>query len=221
MINCMKYFLTLVVLAACSLRAVAVEPLQHDTIYFYETWAHMLDVEPSAMIVDPLIDVITPYEIDISTGNDGINEHIKSDFIALSLGDSIWFMNSGYLKRNFKGDVRHLNGFVPVFFNEKQAYLTYHADLSAKEIIFGISVGEDGEYLYNVDFFYLDFLNRKVIKVNRDNLSAMLEDYHDLQMRYDGIKDSKNRDIIEYFFLKFIDRATDDYMRPYLLDLAD
>ena len=40
-------------------------------------------------------------------------------------------------------------------------------------------------------------------------------------MRYEGMKDYKKRPIIEDFFFQFVDRATEDLMRPFILDLTD
>ena len=58
-------------------------------------------------------------------------------------------------------------------------------------------------------------------KVTPQVLSELLEDYHDLQVRYEGMKDYKKRPVIEYFFLMFVDRASQDFMRPYILDLVE
>ena len=46
------------------------------------------------------------------------------------------------------------------------------------------------------------------------------EDYHDLQVRYEGMKDYKKPEIIEDYFYKYIDRVTGDFMKPYILDLV-
>ena len=71
------------------------------------------------------------------------------------------------------------------------------------------------------EYYYIDFLNRKVLRVTPKVLSGLLEDYHDLQMRYEGMKDYKKSEIIEDYFLKFIERASNDIMRPYILDLVN
>ena len=47
-----------------------------------------------------------------------------------------------------------------------------------------------------------------------------MTDYHDLKVRYEGMKDYKKRYIIEDYFYKYIDRASQDFMRPYILDLV-
>ena len=208
----------LAAVAMVSFQAVAIDEL-HDTVYFYNDWEQILADAPVAMIVDPWIDTITPYEVIIESLNEDYNKIIWENHIAATLGDSIWLVNTEYLKRDFSGDVNKLNAFVPVFFNEKVAYAVFNGNLTVKDILFGRE--EDFYENMDVDYYYIDFKNRKVLRVTPSVLSALLEDYHDLQMRYEGMKDYKKRYMIEEYFFKFIDRATEDIMRPNILDLVD
>lgn len=211
----------MVALAVVSLRAAAddtaADATPIDTVYFYDTWEQMMDMSPVAMLMDPYIEVLTPYEIYISTGDEQLNELIANEHLAVTLGDSIWLISSQSLRKDFKGDVRKLHGFVPVFFNEKIAFATY-AGLSVKSVLMG-EYADDEFFEEAVDYYYFDFLNRKVLKVTPEVLIDLLEDYHDLQMRYEGMRDYKKRSIIKEYFYKYVDRATQDIMRPYILDL--
>ena len=72
-----------------------------------------------------------------------------------------------------------------------------------------------------LEYYYIDFVNREVLRVTPKVLSDLLEDYHDLQMRYEGMKDYKKSEIIEDYFFKYIDRAVNDVMRPSVLDLME
>ena len=195
------------------------ESVKHDTIYFYKTWEQMLDQTPSAYIIDPVFDVVTPYEVYIETGNDDTNKIIENDYIAFSQGMNIWLINSAYLKQHFQGDVKGLDGFVPVFFNEKVAFITGNGPLTVKDILLGTD--PDGYTTYTQAYYYIDFLKQKVNRITHSYLSELLDDYHDLLMRYEGMKDYKKPYIIEEYFFKYIDRATDDIMRPYILDLVE
>ena len=202
-------------------RAFAVSAVPHDTVYFYDTWEQMLDMIPNGSIIDPLIEAYTPYEIFIMTGDDKADEKISKEHIAATIDDDVWLINSAYLKKEFKGDTKKLNGFMPVFFNEKVAfikYVGYGDNVSLKHILFGEM---DVDYDELADYYYIDFYNRKVLKVTPEVLSALLQDYHDLQMRYEGMKDYKKRHIIEDYFFKFIDRASSDILHPYILDVLD
>lgn len=192
--------------------------MPHDTIYFYESWKQMLEVEPVAMVVDPIFDIYSSGEIYLETGMNKTNDLIREKYIAFSLGDSLWYMNTEYIKKNFSGDTKNMNGFCPVFFNEKVAYVVSNAPLSFKNILFGTY--PDGITEIEVDNYHLDFLNHRVKRVTPEYLVELLGDYHNLQMRYEGMKNYKKHEIIEDYFFKFIDQATDDIMRPNIIDLT-
>lgn len=219
--NCLQYFLLMaIVLLASSGAAAQDEP--RDTVYFYDSWEGMMTMAPAAMLANPYIETVTPFEIYIEAADARYNEVINDRFIAATLGDSIWLINSEYLKRDFKGDAKKLHGFVPVFFNEKVAFASYagigNFKTSVMDFLFGVDGYETNDD-FRLDYFYIDFVNRKVLKVTPEVLSGLLEDYHDLQMRYEGMRDYKKDHIIEDYFFKFIDRATSDFMKPYILDL--
>jgi hypothetical protein len=73
----------------------------------------------------------------------------------------------------------------------------------------------------NIDYYYIDFKYKNVKKVTHNYLSKLLEDYHDLKVRYEGMKDYKKRNIIEYFFIEYVNRATQDYMRPSITEYIE
>ena len=213
-------YIVLAVTASISLCATSQSmSVALDTIYFYKTWEQMLYLEPTAYIVNPNIIAETPFEIYLETGHDETDKAIENNYLAFSQGDSIFLINSNYIKDYFKGDVKGLNGYIPVFFNDKVAYLTANGPVSVKDILFGKD--SYGFTSYSVAFYYLDFVNRMVKRVNHSYLSELLTDYHDLQMRYEGMKDYKKEYVIEDYFFKYIDRATQDFMHPYILDLVD
>ena len=212
-------FIVLAAIASVSLCATAQNVIMvHDTIYFYKTWEQMLYLQPSAYVVDPIIFAETPYEVYIETGYDEANQSIENDYIALSQGDSIFLINSKYVRDFFKGDVKGFSGYIPIFFNDKVAYLTGNGPLTVKDILFGND--SDGVTSYSQAFYYIDFVNQTVKHVTHSYLSELLTDYHDLKVRYEGMKDYKKRYIIEDYFYKYIDRASQDFMRPYILDLV-
>ena len=207
-------------LAVCSLHAAS-QVQERDTVYFYDTWEDMFDMNPSSMVISPYIEAETPYAIDIYTT---AGDYRLYDHITATLGDSIWLISGSYLMKHFKGDSNKFGyKYIPVFFNEKIAFMTYVGygdNLSLKNILFG-DTGEDIDFTKIVDLYYIDFIKHKVRKVTPEVLSELLEDYHDLQMRYEGMKDYKKRHIIADFFYKYVDRASQDFMRPNILDLVD
>lgn len=215
--NWMK-ILCLLAVASVSRVAHASDANVRDTVYFYETWEQMLNMTPAKMLVSPVIEAVTPFEVDIYTTTD---DYRLYDYHAATLGDSIWLVSGVYLHNSFGGDISDFSvyKYYPVFFNEKVAYvvsLGYDGEQSLKNVLFGTT----DNYEASAVFYYLDFRNRQILKVTPTVLSKLLEDYHDLQMRYEGLKDYKKLDIIEDYFYQFLDRATDDIMRPKILDLV-
>ena len=207
----------LVALLFGSLQSMAGDQLPHDTIYYYSTWEQMYDLTPRLQIVDPYIEQVSPIELHFYVSAEQADAVSEEDNIAVSLGDSVMLINAAYLRKNFKGDANRLSGCVPVFFNDKVAYAVYTADPSVKEILFGSSEYDD----LILDYYYIDFQNHQVKRVTSSVLSSLLEDYHDLKMRYEGMKDYKKRPIIEYFFLKYIERASQDLQRPSIFNFVE
>ena len=213
----LKHLLSLLTVALSAFCCYA-DSEPNDTVFFYKTWEQMLDMKPMAMLINPYVEVYTPFELFIGSNDETVNRVLSEEgFIAISLGDSIWYANSEYLHREFKGDVNEFTNFVPLFFNEKVAYLTYPGKLSVKDLLMGDDYSEN----YTIDYFYIDFMNSRVKRVTHKYLSELLEDYHDLQMRYEGMKDYKKRPIIEDYFFKYVQRATGDIMHPAILDVVE
>ena len=124
--KCMRY-LWMAAMMVCSLHAVADSQAYHDTVYFYTSWEEMYDMTPMSRVIDPYIEQVSPFELHIfmTQGVESVNlsKEVLKNHVGISIGDSILLVNSQYLKREFDGDVKRLSGCVPVFFNERVAYL--------------------------------------------------------------------------------------------------
>ena len=206
--------IAVLLLAFCSLQCAADKCVERDTVYFYNSWEQMLLAEPDTMITDLALDFFSPFELYFESSDKKADKTIKKEYIAATLGGSTWLVNSNYLKQYFNGDSKKLHGYVPVFFNEKVAYA----------VVEECSYAELGDIAFNVIAtynYYIDFNRRKVIRVDEKTLSAILADYQDLRMRYEGMNNKGWSSIIKDFFLQFVDRATDDIMRPDILGLLD
>ncbi len=215
----LKLMFVALALAMCSLHSAALT-VRNDTLYIYDTWQQMFDNTPTKMMVNPLLDIVSSHEIHIVIGNEIAEQNFMDNHLAVTLGDSIWLLSSGYLKRYFKGDVKRLNGFIPVFFNEKAAFVTQIGKLSLKDCLIGSDIVS--EYTNSsVDYYDIDFVKREVRKVSASRLKELLKSYHDLQMRYVGMKDYKKHHIVEEYYFKYIDRVTDDLSRPGILDIVN
>lgn len=209
--RCSRYIIIIVTVIS-ALKAFAVEE-PHDTVYFYSTWEQMLYMEPEVMVIDPDLNIYTPFEVYVNAEDKNLDKLIRKEYIAMSMNDSTWFLNSEYLRKHFNGDTKAMNGYIPVFFNEKVAYVVREVEESGPG--YGI--------MYTVKWdacYYIDFMKHTVKRVTHDYLKELLDDYPDLQMRYESMKERKKHSIIKDYFFKYIDRATEDVMRPYILDLV-
>lgn len=203
-----------VLLVFCSLHCAAEEYAESDTVYFYDSWEQMFQMEPDTMMIDLAIDYYSPYELYFESSDKKANKRIKKEYVAATLGDSTWLINSNYLKEFFKGDSKNMNGYVPLFFSEKVAYVVVEEN----------SYAELGDIAFNVIStfnYYIDFSQHKVIKIDEKTLNALLADYNDLRMRFESMKNNKKSSIINDYFFKYVDRANEDCMRPYILDILE
>lgn len=215
--------LTVLALMMCPVNCFADEPIDKDsapvvsdTLRFYDTWEQMIKNKPAATLTSPDVEIYSLYEIYVWTDNDSASDMINRQHIAFSIGDSIWMLNSEYLKNNFKGDFMYFEKYIPVFFTDKAAFVNVMAPVTVKDLISG---GDGGEGTFTSAYYFIDFTNRKVERVTHSYMSALLKDYHDLQMRYEGMKDYKKPYMIEEYLFQYINRASQDVMLPTIVDL--
>ena len=211
--NALFRHILLAIRAMVSFSALA-EDEPHDTVYFYITWHQMFSENPDTMIVDPVLDVFSPFEIYVETSDKDVNKRIKNEYIAATLGDSTWLINSHYLRKFFKGDSKKLHGYVPLFFNEKVAYAV------AEEYRYA-EIGDMGFSVFSTHNYYIDFVQRLVLRLDSKKLSTLLADYPDLRMRYEGMNDNDKTSIMNDFFDRFVARATEDYTRSDILNVVE
>ncbi len=196
------------VLAMVSFQAMAFDECvtYFDNVYFYDSWSQIFELNPADTVKRPIITNESPYETTFATKDEKQKLVYIKDHLAASLNDSIWVINSKYLQREFKGDAKMLKSFVPLYFNEKLAYVLYSYPWEAE---------------YKVFYFYIDFKKRRVSKVTSKVLMELLADYPDLLKRYESMRDYKSPMIIEDYFIEYVKRVTNDEMRPCILDLVE
>lgn len=216
--------LTIIAVAAVSMPVVAQNyHLRHDTVYVYESWEAIFDQTPDAMLLNPDIEAFTPYDIDFTISDREQNRILHEETVALTVGDSIWLINTNWLRENFKGDCKKMIDWVPLYFSAKVAFIEWTDYKSSVGMsILGSLLG-DPELFYDDpestvgDLYMLDFDEGRVYKVDHKRLSKLLEPYHDLKVRYEGMKDYKKPYMIRTFFLEYINRLNDDPTVPFLI----
>jgi len=218
-----RYLLLVLAMAISSFPCVAAGVAEHDTVFFYDTWKELLNKQPVAVVVDPDVITLTPYEVYIDTGIDETNELIMENHMACSLGDSIMLVNGEYLQKHFKGKTSNLRGFIPICFNDRLAFITCNGNVSLDDVLQECTVDyyDKNQPVFRFEYWYIDFVNKKIERVNSKYLSRLLGDYHDLLMRYEGMRDYKKQYVIDEFFFEFVDRAAVDVMRPSILNYVE
>lgn len=214
-----NWFFTLAVIVATQLQAV---PLQQDTVYLYNTWASVFDMTPNAMLLMPHIEIYTPYDIEISSDDDDIDRQLRKSTLAATIGDSIWLINSQYLRKNFKGDSKRFEDYVPLFFNDKVAFVQYLGHSTGKQLLGGLlgdsELFDNDPFTDEPEYYHINFATMRVERVTSKYLSSLLTDYRDLLTRYESMKDYKERYMINDFFLQWVERMTIDPVHPFILD---
>lgn len=196
---------------------------QTDTIYIYESWEAIFDSEPDAMLLNPTIDAYTPFDIDFNINESSMNQALHNETVALTVGDSIWMLNTHWLNKNFKGDCRRMDHWVPLYFSAKIAFVTWtDYQIGLGRALLGGLLGDpylfaDESQFDNGDIYIIDFDDARVYKLDHKALSKLLEPYRDLKVRYESMKDYKKRHIIRTFFMEYINRLNDDPNVPFII----
>lgn len=178
----------------------------HDTLCIYQSWEAIFDRIPDQVLLDPYIEEISPYDIYFEAGDERADQMLKEESVAVTLGDSLWFVNSNWLHENFGGDSRKMDDWVPLYYTAKIAFVQWEG-LN----FFGLT----NDY---ADIYLIDFDEAKVSKVDYKLLTTLLDRYPDLQRRYVTMKDFKKNHIIQHYFFEYIERLNSDPTVPWIID---
>ena len=223
----LRIYLTLLAMTTLAIGMTAQEySARHDSVWVYNSWEAILDQWPDTLIVNPEISVWTPYDIEFETRSKATNEMLKHQTVAVAGGDTTWLVNTQWLKdQGYKGDIKKMEDYAPLFFNAKVAFIQcVPTRTSSGMALLGALLGDpelfsEDPWENPADFFWIDFDNKRVDKIDHKKLSELLSVYPDLQRRFEQMRDYKKRYIIQSFFIDFIKRAERDPSYPYIYDL--
>ena len=207
----------------------------NDYAAVYKSWNAILSNEPDTLISEIHIEIQSPFCIDIKATNkkDKVAKQLINDeALAVAINDSVWFVNTTNVKRNYTGvALPFFKHYAPLYFNDKVAYLqfsdeiddTFLYNLSAY-VSQGASTVEALRFLTSYGFnmenaflFTIDPKAKSVDALNSERMSQLLTPYLDLRKRYESMYFFEEPFVINYYFLEYIDIiATDDEI-PYLL----
>lgn len=194
---------------------------RHDSLMVYMSWESMFDGIADTTVLNPEITAYTPFHIEFDGIKKSTNKMLKEQAIAVAMGDTLWYINSRWLKKNFKGECKHMNDYVPLYFSGKIAFIQWSAPSRGVNILKLIALMDNSididEYEQNAGMLYLiNFENKMVEKIDSSKLSELLATYPDLQRRYESMHDYKETYMINDFFLQYIERLNEDPNIPYL-----
>lgn len=203
----------------------------NDTLMVYNSWEAIFDLIPDTIVANPEIKVRSEYDFEFkATSRDAkaVNKMLKNEAVAVCLGDTLWLINSDWLKRNFKGDCKHFSRYVPLYYTGKIAFVQFQRNnptvggfllnllvdgvLGADSGI-GMGDGYNGE---TPKLYWIDFDNLRVREVNKNLLLELLEPYPDLLQRYTFRQYQDETYLINEFFLDYVNRLNRDPEVPYL-----
>lgn len=181
-----------------------------DTITVYRTFDDVLNYCPAALIIAPVIEVTTEWDVTIkgSKNHDSRTRKLLNDStFAVCVGDSLWLVNGDWLKKHFHS--KRYGKFMPFFFSDKIAYFTFCSDnvyRYANGTYFYYDF-ESNEYIEDyVRYHLIDVDNGMVELVDEEVIRRLLEDYPDMLRRYDSLGYHEHPYIINQFFEEYVQR---------------
>lgn len=202
-----------------------------DTLWVYNNWQSLYYNGPDTMAVNPNIEINSPFNMKFKPtekDNKILKKRIEKECLAVSVGDSVWLINSRYLRDSLQGQYNKIfENFVPLYFNEKIAFVQflpteisyYPIEIDSFEGLYA-GVGRDGIYnagdygLVAIPHFIIDFSTRSLVLVDSTYLLHLLEQYPDMKRRYEMMQDQNEFYMINQFFWDYVDRLSRDPMFP-------
>lgn len=221
-----RLYITLLALTAIALGMSAQQyRARHDSVWVYNSWEAIMDQWPDTVIINPEITAWTPFDIEFEAIDKDVNHMLKKQTVAVAVGDSIWLINTQWLRDNkYKGDCKKMDDYTPLFFNAKVAFIQcVPTHTSTGMALLGALLGDSEAFTPDpwadeADFFWIDFETKRVDKVDHKKLSELLGDYPDLRRRFEQMADYKERYMVQSFFIDYVQRAERDPGYPDILD---
>ena len=226
--NCFR--IALLVIAA----TIASIGVAQERLALYFDWHNISYNQPDTVVYDVGISVGSPYVITLKpfNGKDKkLKKILKEKTLAVSVNDSVWFVNTSYLKKHYSGvALPFMSHYAPLYFNDKIIYTQYTNDIDnsflyqlSEYVNTGMGTVEALKFLtsygFNLENAYIFTISPKtktVDVVNDACMSKLLEPYLDLRRRYESMYFYAEPFVINYYFLEYIDRIADDPSVPYI-----
>ena len=195
-----------------------------DTLMVYNSWKSVFFDGPDTVAINPNVEIYSPFQYKFKpTEKDRkpLAKMIDRQAVAVAIGDSVWLVNSKYLKDSLSGPYNsYFEDYLPLYFNEKIIFFQYLAtEISYlgveidnfENLQYYVGVGRSsildfGSGWIDVAHFVIDVENKTVYLVDRDYLLFLLERYPDMKRRFEMMQGQNEFYLINQFFWDYVDR---------------
>lgn len=191
---------------------------RHRVGYRHRIYLHQLEVDcesrPCGSLLRSYHYFNNELETEIFTSDPESQQVVDNQAIAVCVGDTLWLANTNYLNQAFNNKCEWFLNYMPLYFTEKIAFVKFWNSYPS-EYYMRLMPNKKLETLFTYDcqssFYILDFIGKRLVELNYKVLTSLLERYPDLQCRYLGMKKYKTKDVVDFFFMQYIERLkTDD-----------
>lgn len=203
-----------------------------DTLMVYNSWQSVFYTGPDTMAINPNIEISSPFQYKFKpTEKDRkpLSKMIEKQSVAVAIGDSVWLVNSKYLKDSLQGGYnKYFRDYLPLYFSEKIAFFQYlpteieYLDVEIdnfENLQYYVGVGRSSLLEYpggvaDVAHFVIDLENKTVFLVDKNYLLYLLERYPDMKRRFEMMAGQNEFYLINEFFWDYVDRISRDPYAP-------
>lgn len=195
-----------------------------DTLMVYNSWNSIFYNGPDTVAINPNVEIYSPFQYKFKpTEKDRkpLAKMIEKQSVAVAIGDSVWLVNSKYLKDSLSGPYNsYFKDYMPLYFNENIAFFQYLAteisylgveidNFDGLQYYVGVgpsSVLDFGAGVADVAHFVIDREKKAVFFVDHDYLLKLLEEFPDLHRRFEMMQDQYEFYMINQFFWDYVNR---------------
>ena len=203
-----------------------------DTLMVYNSWHSVFFKGRDTVAVNPNVEIYSPFQYKFKPTEKNrkpLSKMIEKQSVAVAIGDSVWLVNSKYLRDSLNGGYnKYFRDYLPLYFSEKIAFFQYiptEIDYLDAEIDnfdnlqYYVGVGRCSVLEYptgvaDVAHFVIDLDSKTVYLVNKDYLLFLLERYPDMKRRFEMMQGQNEFYLINEFFWDYVDRISNDPYAP-------
>ena len=203
-----------------------------DTLMVYNSWHSLFYEGRDTVAINPNIEIYSPFQYKFKPtekSHKPLSKMIEKQSVAVSIGDSVWLVNSKYLKDSLQGVYnKYFNDYLPLYFSEKIAFFQYVPteieyleceidNFQNLEHYVGVGRSSVLEYpggVVDVAHFVIDLAQKNVNLVDGKYLLFLLERYPDMKRRFEMMQGQNEYYLINEFFWDYVDRISEDPFAP-------